>query len=124
MTGGISIRPASAALFAVPVLGAAQQLCLKLAADSTGLNGTVGHWLAVLLSGPWFAAAGTAEILCFVFWMMLLAEMEISRAFPLSSASYVLTMLIGWLGFGEHLHPASLLGSCLILTGLWCVAEG
>lgn len=105
---------------AIPVLNTLQQLFLKLgAADTTSAIGS--SWFGSLLASPWFAAAVAAEIVCFVVWMTVLAELDLSLAFPLSAASYVLIMLMAWLTFGEHLGARETVGSLIILGGIWCL---
>lgn len=106
--------------FAIPVLNTLQQLFLKLgAAETTSSFGS--GWFGSLLASPWFAAAVAAEIVCFVVWMTVLAELDLSLAFPLSAASYVLIMLMAWLAFGEHLCARDAIGSLIILGGIWCL---
>lgn len=105
---------------AIPLLNTLQQLFLKLgAADTTLANGS--GWFSSLLASPWFAAAVAAEIVCFVVWMTVLAELDLSLAFPLSAASYVLIMLMAWLVFGERLGAQETIGSLVILGGIWCL---
>lgn len=105
---------------AIPLLNTLQQLFLKLgAADTTFATGS--GWFASLLASPWFAAAVAAEIVCFVVWMTVLAELDLSLAFPLSAASYVLIMLMAWLVFGERLGAQETIGSLVILGGIWCL---
>lgn len=105
---------------AIPVLNTLQQLFLKLgAADTTASIGS--NWFGSLLASPWFAAAVAAEIVCFVVWMTVLAELDLSLAFPLSAASYVIIMLMAWLGFGEQMGVREAVGSLTILGGMWCL---
>lgn len=105
---------------AIPILNTVQQLFLKLgASDATSALGS--NWFGGLLVSPWFAAAVAAEIVCFVIWMTVLTELDLSLAFPLSAASYVLIMLTAWLAFGERLDGRELLGSLFILGGIWCL---
>lgn len=106
---------------AIPALNTLQQLFLKLGASDAASSAVSSGWLGSLLVSPWFAAAVAAEIVCFVIWMIVLAELDLSLAFPLSAASYVLIMLTAWLAFGEHLDGRELLGSLFILGGIWCL---
>lgn len=106
----------------IPVLNTLQQLFLKLgAADATSSALASGGWFGGLLLSPWFAAAVAAEIVCFVVWMTVLSELDLSLAFPLSAASYVFIMLMAWITFGEHLEIREIVGSLVILGGIWCL---
>lgn len=96
-----------------------QQIFLKCAAES--VQSSTGHWIFGLLSGPWFLAAIAAEIVCFVIWLTVLAEVELSKAFPLSALSYVLIIAVAFLLFDEQLTALQVGGSCLILAGIWCI---
>lgn len=107
---------------AIPALNTLQQLFLKLGASDAVSPGVGNNWLGSLLASPWFAAAVLAEIVCFVLWMTVLAELDLSLAFPLSAASYVLVMLMAWGLFGEHLEGREIVGSVVLLGGIWCLA--
>lgn len=106
---------------AIPALNTLQQLFLKLGASDANSPAFGSSWVDSLLASPWFAAAVAAEIVCFVIWMTVLAELDLSLAFPLSAASYILIMLMAWLAFGERLDGRELIGSLFILAGIWCL---
>ncbi|MDR7147596.1 EamA family transporter [Rhizobium sp. BE258] len=112
-----AIRPV---WLAVPLLNTAQQILLKRSAEEAG--GGHGEWLVQILSSHWFLAAIVAEVACFVIWMTVLSELDVSKAFPLSAISYVFIMSIAWFVFGEPLPLLQLAGSGLILIGIWCIA--
>ncbi len=106
---------------AIPVLNVLQQVLLKLSA--AGQPPAEGFaWMLQIMASPWFQAAIVAEVVCFVLWLTVLAELDLSRAFPLSAVSYVLVMAIAWLLFGERVYPLQIVGSGLILGGILCVA--
>ena len=107
---------------AIPVLNTLQQLFLKLGASDAGSPAIGSGWFGSLLSSPWFAAAVMAEIVCFVVWMTVLVELDLSLAFPLSAASYVMVMAMAWVAFGERLRTREVIGSLVILGGIWCLA--
>ncbi|WP_018901800.1 EamA family transporter [Rhizobium sp. 2MFCol3.1] len=106
---------------AVPVLNAVQQILLKQSADDAGSLGG-GNWLLQILSSHWFLAAIAAEIACFAIWMTVLSELDLSKAFPLSAVSYLCIMAVAWFVFGEPTPLLQLVGSGLILGGVWCIA--
>ena len=53
--------------------------------------------------------------------MQVLSELDLSKAFPLSALSYVLVLLSSWLYFREQMTTLQLLGSALILGGVWLI---
>lgn len=106
---------------AVPVLSTLYQLFIKLGAEQLKDEGTL-TWLWHALSSHWILAAIVVEIVAFFIWMNVLAELELSRAFPLTGISYVLVVAAGWFFFGERVVVLQLIGSGLILTGVWLIA--
>jgi multidrug transporter EmrE-like cation transporter len=96
-----------------------QQLFIKRGAED--LQASTSNWVLGMLSSHWLVAAVIAEALCFVVWLRVLAELELSKAFPLSALSYVLIMAVAFFVFSENISSMQLIGSCLILTGIWCI---
>jgi drug/metabolite transporter (DMT)-like permease len=105
----------------IPVLNTLFQIFVKLAADEVRLSGSGNEWLVRSLMSPWMLGAITIEIACFIVWMQVLAELDLSKAFPLSAISYVLVLTSSWLFFHEEITTLRLLGSALILGGVWLI---
>lgn len=106
---------------AVPVLNTLFQVFLKQGAvHLEGVPVGIG-WLDAFAS-HWLLAAILAEILCFFIWMNVLSKLELSKAFPLTGASYVLVIASGWFAFGEPVLDLQIIGSGLILSGVWLIA--
>lgn len=106
---------------AIPVLNVLQQVFLKLGAAQAATE-TPSSWAWQVMIQPWFLAAVIAEAVCFLIWMTVLAESDLSRAFPLSAVSYILIITSAWMWFGETMTPLQILGSALILSGIVCIA--
>jgi drug/metabolite transporter (DMT)-like permease len=104
---------------AIPVLNTLFQIFIKLAADGASGHGT--SWFSGSLASPWFLAAVAVEIACFLIWMQVLSELDLSKAFPLSALSYVLVLLSSWIYFHEQITALQLIGSALILGGVWLI---
>jgi drug/metabolite transporter (DMT)-like permease len=105
----------------VPVLNTLFQIFIKLAAEQTTEFRLSGEWLFQTMSSPWMLASIAVEIVTFFIWMRVLSELDLSKAFPLSAISYVLVLASSWLYFGEEINMLQLLGSGLILCGVWCI---
>lgn len=107
---------------AVPVLNTLFQFFVKHGAERLSDGGAEG-WLWQALSSYWILAAIAVEVACFFIWMNVLAELDLSRAFPLSGISYVLIIATGWFVFGERVVALQVIGSGLILAGVWLIAS-
>ena len=106
--------------FWIPVLNTLQQIFLKESAEATA-GEAAKSFIASLLVSPWFALAIVAEVVCFVLWLRVLAEVDLAKAFPISAISYVFILGCAWLFYAEPLSVLQLCGSAMILAGVWCI---
>lgn len=108
---------------ALPLLGLAYQMSAKKTAEAM-IGVPFGlRWLPRALGLPWGRALIATEILAFAVWMVVLSEIKLSEAFPLSALSYALVVVASWTVFHE---PASLLqavGGAAILAGVWLMGR-
>ncbi|AYM60675.1 EamA family transporter [Agrobacterium fabrum] len=105
----------------IPLLNTLQQIFLKESA--VHVSGEFGvQWLVNLATSSWFILAIIAEIVCFVLWLRVLAQTDLSKAFPLSAVSYVFVLASAWLLYSEPVSALQLGGSALIIAGAWCVS--
>lgn len=58
-----------------------------------------------------------------VVWILALARVEVSVAYPMLSLGYVVNAVAAWWLFGENLSGARLAGIGIILLGVWLVAR-
>lgn len=66
---------------------------------------------------------GLAFFMCgAVTWIMALARVELSFAFPMLSLNFVFTALYAWLFFGEHLAVNRVAGIALVVMGVLVIA--
>ena len=106
----------------VPILSTLYQLFIKLVAhDVEGLDFGL-TWLTHAVHIPWMWAALASELAAFVIWLQILSNHDLSKAFPLTAISYVMILCISWFGFHETILPLQLIGSALILAGVWVIA--
>jgi multidrug transporter EmrE-like cation transporter len=104
----------------VPLLNTLSQLFIKLAAEHVTGSGLA--WLHNTVTSPWMIAAVVVEAVCFVIWMRVLGEMDLSQAFPLSAVGYILIIATSWLVFGESISLLQLIGGGLILAGVFLIS--
>lgn len=51
-------------------------------------------------------------------WMLVLARIEVSLAYPFVGLGFIITMLLGWQVHGESLSPNRVIGTLLIVAGV------
>jgi multidrug transporter EmrE-like cation transporter len=105
------------------VFSAMGQLFLKLGAQRLAGSDRVDFLLAAardvrVLSG---IAAWAASTVC---WLYVLRVAPLSRAYLLSSLTYVLVPLAGVYVFGEQIRRMHALGMVLIILGVACLLAG
>ena len=74
--------------------------------------GSVQVWAGLAL---YFASA--------LVWLMVLARVQVSLAYPFVGLGFVVTMLLGWLVHGDVLSPARMTGTLIIATGVVVLAR-
>lgn len=97
--------------------------------QAPGLEGNPLH-LANLVRFAWGAVTNlrvlaglgiyVAEV---VVWWAVLSKVDVSYAFPLTSASYVLILLAARLFLHEHVSLERWLGACAIVFGVYLITR-
>jgi drug/metabolite transporter (DMT)-like permease len=105
------------------VFSALGQLCLKAGARRLAGLGQLEFLLAAsldlrVLSG---LAAWAASTMC---WLFVLRATPLSRAYLLSSLTYVIIPVASLFMFGEQLRRLHVVGMVLILIGVACLVSG
>jgi drug/metabolite transporter (DMT)-like permease len=116
MTGTIML-----ALFSIS-LGAVGQFLLKVGVNKTGgLVFTRDRLLDTALkvgTQPFIVVGILLFVLSMVVWLAVLSKMELSRAYPMVSISYVLVALMAKFILGEQLGLTRVAGIAVILVGV------
>ena len=116
------------AVLTLVALIAAHTLCTvayHLAAKFLGVSlehGASGQSLFHVLLDPRFWGLVVIELGSFGLWMLILARLDLSKAFLLTALSYCLIMALGALLFHERIGWTGYLGSTMILGGIVLVA--
>jgi multidrug transporter EmrE-like cation transporter len=109
------------------LLNAIAQLLLKAGAGSlAGVELRASNALLIagrLLTSMPILAGLSCYVLSVVVWILALARVEVSVAYPMLSIGYVVNALAAWWLFGENLSGARLAGIGVILLGVWLVAR-
>lgn len=118
-------RLAPVVLFAIlPLLTLGYQIAAKASAAQLAHAGFDLAWLIRAAQMPTVQLLLALEVAAFVAWMIVLAEMPLSAAFPLSSVSYVLIIAASAVVFHEPIGPLQVVGSIAILFGVWLIGHG
>lgn len=110
------------------LLNAAAQLLLK-----AGMN-RIGHFefsAANLVPIGWKVATNppviaglTCYVVSVVVWLLALSRVDVSYAYPMLSAGYIVNAIAAWYLFGEVLSPMKLAGILVIILGVFLISRG
>jgi len=108
---------------------AAAQLVLKK--GMTGVAATSGHGLldklhAVMnvLLNPWIIGGFALYGLGALVWLLVLARVDVSLAYPFVALGFVVTAALGYLLLGEPMTTAKIAGIALVTAGVVVLARG
>ena len=105
------------------VFSAVGQLSLRSGAQQLASLGRADFLLAAARN--WYVLAGLAAwVVSTVFWLYALQVAPLSRAYGLTSLTYVLVPLASVYVFREELRPLHALGMLLIVTGIALLFAG
>jgi multidrug transporter EmrE-like cation transporter len=77
-----------------------------------------------LLLNPWIISALAAAFVASVAWMLAMTRLDISRAFPLTSTTFVCIIFGGALLFHEPITSPKVIGACLVILGIIVGSQG
>jgi uncharacterized membrane protein len=97
------------------------QICIKFAATAIGPLEFGMGWISHAASVFWMWAALLSELTSFMVWMEILSQQNVSKAAPFSAICYVLILPVSWGIFKEQIMPLQVLGTLLILAGIWLI---
>lgn len=109
------------------LLNAIAQLLLKAGAGALVDVELRASNAAAIASRVIFNVPILAGLVCYalsvVVWILALARVEVSVAYPMLSLGYVVNALAAWWLFNESLSGARIAGIGIILVGVWLVAR-
>jgi len=106
----------------LPVLSALFQASTKMLAAEMRPTPFSWSWLVQATHSPWAVAVLLSELLSFVLWLNVLTNVPLSKAFPITAVAYIAIELMSWTLFKEPVMPLQIIGSALILAGVWFVS--
>lgn len=81
------------------------------------------EWSWRIFTNWWLLAAGGAMAAATLLWMYLLKNHDLSVVHPLSGASFIFSMVLAWLFFGENIPLIRILGVALIICGMYFISR-
>ena len=105
------MTPYTVFLAVVVVVGMATgQILFKIASGR-------GDFTAIFFS-PFFWSAAVLYGVITVFWVLLLREVELSRAYPVIAATYLIVPAASVFLFGEKVGSTYVVGVALVIVGI------
>jgi drug/metabolite transporter (DMT)-like permease len=81
-------------------------------------------YLAHFLRNPWVISSLLSAVVAAFAWIAALSKLELSRAYPFVSASFVLVLVLSAIIFGESMTLLKIAGAMLIVAGLIIGSQG
>lgn len=121
----VTLRPIVLILI-IQALESVAELCFKSATTSTDItNVTLANcWIfmsRMLASGALWLGVGCFLVI-FCLWMMVLAKLDLSVAFPLGNATYIAIPILAIIVLHEHVPLLRWLGILLVVVGSYYVS--
>lgn len=109
-------------------LSALAQILLKMGMSSVSVQHSTSfeNWLATLgvAAVNLQVVAGLAlYALGAVVWLLVLAKVDVSFAYPFVGLGFILTMLLGWWWLNEPVGLARLIGTLMVASGVFLVSR-
>lgn len=103
------------------------QLVFKWQVDDLGdfptaFSDRLGFVVSFLLN-LWIVSSFVALFLGSLSWIGVLIHFELSFAYPFTSLSFVLVLVLSVILFGESLSVAKIAGLGLIMIGVWVTSQ-
>ncbi len=81
-------------------------------------------FLLRLLLNPWIISAFAAALLASLCWMAAMTKLELSHAYPFTSATFVLVIILGGALFAEPITWPKLVGMTFVIVGIAIGSQG
>lgn len=107
------------------LLGAIAQVVLKRGMQIYGEVSAGGVWtqLIPILKVPHVLTGFILYGLSSVLWIAVVSTVDLSLAYPMVSAAYVVVFLASWLILGEQISPLRATGLAVIVTGVVIISR-
>ncbi|EGQ9836763.1 EamA family transporter [Vibrio cholerae] len=86
--------------------------------ESTSFFANFIRLIKIIFSDPLIFSGLVSAFFASIFWMLAVSKLELSSAYPLTSASFVLVFIASAILFGEPISLQKLIGISLIVVGI------
>jgi len=115
-------------ILASVALSALAQIALKNGMSTESVQSAMGRGSLSLVR----AAAGSLWVWVgmalygggMILWLMVLARVEVSLAYPFVGLGFILTMLLAFFFLGEEIDLPRTVGTLLVVTGITLISWG
>ena len=77
----------------------------------------------LLFLDPYILSGLFSALIASFFWMMALTKISLSRAYPIMASAPIIIVLLSTIFLKEDLTPGKLIGSLLILLGIYLAVK-
>jgi drug/metabolite transporter (DMT)-like permease len=111
-------------IFVTVLLTAAAQLLLKVGADSSAADNSIGSWLGLReLASSWTWLGIVAFVASFGGWLYALRFLPLGIAFALTNGVHIFVPVGAWVFLGEKIGPLRAAGIVVIIAGILLLAQ-
>ena len=110
-------------------MSAAAQVMLKTGMSQGEIGASLAQqrWassIALVATNPWVVGGLAMYFLSAAVWLLVLARVQLSFAYPFVGLGFILTMFLGWWLMGDSIGAQRLIGTLLIAVGVVLIARG
>ncbi|MDR2386832.1 MAG: hypothetical protein LBE80_04505 [Deltaproteobacteria bacterium] len=113
-------------LFSAIFLAGLSQIIIRWQMTRVGLLPTILsqkiYFFLGLLLNPWIVVAIISTLISALCWLVTLTKFELSYAYPFTSVLYLYMLLAGYFLFGDLLTVKKIMGTLVIVFGVYLVA--
>jgi drug/metabolite transporter (DMT)-like permease len=111
-------------IFVTVLLTAAAQVLLKVGANGSAADDSMGSWLGVReLASGWTWLGIVAFVASFGGWLYALRFLPLGLAFALTNGVHIFVPLGSWFFLHEKIGPLRVTGIAVILAGILLLAQ-
>jgi len=119
------MRMELAFLFSSILMGACGQILLKCGVNRLGqidlsrteIINTIFH----IFTNIWIVTGILFFVSSMILWIKVISTMELSKAYPTVSLSYIIVFILSVFLFSETVSPDKIIGLILVSAGVYCL---
>lgn len=84
----------------------------------------IGRFLLACAANPWLWLVAACAFGAMACWALVLSRLPLSYAYPFTSATFILVLILSWWLLGERPSTATIIGTLAIAAGVAVVGIG